>query len=83
VSRIKKDIEERYSPRHVPKDIFEVAALPYTANGKRCEINVKRILYGMDSAVGGSVVSPESLEGYRKYYSLPTHVIRHRTEIKL
>ncbi|KAL2848774.1 hypothetical protein BJX68DRAFT_267625 [Aspergillus pseudodeflectus] len=64
-------------------DIFKVVALPYTAKGKRCEINVKWILNGMDSAIGWSVVSLESLEGYKKYYSLPKHVIRHRTENKL
>ncbi|KAJ0416309.1 acetoacetyl-CoA synthetase [Aspergillus carlsbadensis] len=65
VRRVKNAIRERYSPRHVPKDIFDVSAIPYTANGKKCEINVKQILNGVGSAVGGSVVNPESLEGYR------------------
>lgn len=79
IGRIKKAIQERYSPRHVPKAVFEVDAIPYTVNGKKCEINVKRILNGMDSSVGGTVANPESLGGYEKYHKLPKHVVVGKT----
>lgn len=84
ISSIKKAIRERYSPRHVPKEIFEVAAIPYTVNGKKCETNVKQILNGMDSAVGGAVANPESLAGYQQYHRLPKHAIASKkTQTKL
>lgn len=75
IGRIKKAIQEKYSPRHVPKEVFEVEAIPYTVNGKKCEINVKRILNGMRSVAGGTVANPESLRGYEKYHKLPKHVV--------
>jgi acetoacetyl-CoA synthetase len=34
------------SPRHVPDDIIEVAAVPHTLTGKKLEIPIKRILLG-------------------------------------
>lgn len=70
-TRLKLAIRQRYSSRHVPKYVFEVADIPYTVNGKKCEINIKQIVSGQAVAVSGTVSNPSSLELYRKYINLP------------
>ncbi|KAM6521754.1 hypothetical protein FALCPG4_011460 [Fusarium falciforme] len=72
VSRIKNAIQDRYSPRHVPKFVFAVQDIPYTVNGKKCEINVKHIVSGRKAAVSGTIANPLSLRLYEKYQHLPT-----------
>lgn len=69
--RIRAAIRERYSPRHVPKFILEVADIPYTVNGKKCEIDVKHIVCGRKAAVGGTVANPEALSLYEDFKNLP------------
>ncbi|KAJ4307672.1 hypothetical protein N0V84_012567 [Fusarium piperis] len=70
--KIKNAIRERYSPRHVPRFIFPVEDIPYTVNGKKCEINVKHIVSGRKAAVSGTVANPLSLKLYEEYQHLPT-----------
>lgn len=45
-SSIVRVIREVSSPRHVPSEVIEVAAVPHTLTGKKLEIPVKRILLG-------------------------------------
>jgi len=45
-SAIQAAIGEGASPRHLPDDIIEVAAVPHTLTGKKLEIPIKRILLG-------------------------------------
>lgn len=71
VARLKQAIREKYSRRHVPRYIFQVADIPYTINGKKCEINVKQIVSGQSTAVSGTVANPQSLEEYKQYLDLP------------
>lgn len=77
---LKTAIKERYSTRHVPAHILEVPDIPYTMNGKKCEINVKQIVSGMNTKVSGTVANPQSLKAYEKYYDLPR---RENTKPKL
>ncbi|KAG9499428.1 hypothetical protein J7337_007884 [Fusarium musae] len=70
-SKIRAAIRDRYSPRHVPAYIFEVDDIPYTANGKKCEINVKHAINGNKFAVAGSVANPAALKAYEKFRDLP------------
>lgn len=58
VTSVKAAVKERYSVRHVPTYVFEVADIPYTINGKKCEINVKQIVSGMETKVSGTVANP-------------------------
>jgi acetoacetyl-CoA synthetase len=51
-------IRERCSPRHVPDQVRQVAAIPRTLSGKVVEVPVKRILTGADPT---KVVSRDSL----------------------
>jgi acetoacetyl-CoA synthetase len=53
-----RSIRERCSPRHVPDDVTQVAAVPRTLSGKVVEVPVKRILMGADPT---KVVSRDSL----------------------
>ncbi|GIJ79931.1 acetoacetyl-CoA synthetase [Micromonospora phaseoli] len=48
VSRIRRHIVERTSPRHVPDEVILLPSLPHTKTGKRLEVPVKRILQGAD-----------------------------------
>lgn len=73
---IKQAIKERYSIRHVPAYVFEVADIPYTINGKKCEINVKQIVSGMNTKVSGTVANPQSLKLYKQYFHLPQRTRR-------
>lgn len=45
-SKIKKQLREQYSPRHVPDEIIAVPEIPYTISGKKMETPVKKILMG-------------------------------------
>ena len=46
--RIKQVIREALSARHVPNDVFQVAAVPRTLSGKKMELPVKKLLMGAD-----------------------------------
>ena len=46
VQRLKQAIRQALSARHVPNDIFQVAAIPRTLSGKKMELPVKKLLMG-------------------------------------
>jgi acetoacetyl-CoA synthetase len=46
-SKIKQKIRSSLSPRHVPDQIFAIAEVPTTLNGKKLEVPVKKILSGI------------------------------------
>jgi acetoacetyl-CoA synthetase len=65
--RIKSSIKENASPRHVPNEIFAVADVPKTLNGKKLEVPVKKILSGTPpekAASKESLSNPESLNRF-------------------
>jgi acetoacetyl-CoA synthetase len=45
-ARIKAEVRQALSPRHVPNEVFQVAALPRTLSGKKMELPVKKLLMG-------------------------------------
>jgi acetoacetyl-CoA synthetase len=49
-ARIKAAVKSALSPRHVPNDVFQVAAIPRTLSGKKMELPVKKLLMGADPA---------------------------------
>jgi acetoacetyl-CoA synthetase len=49
-ARIKAAVRAALSPRHVPDDVFQVAAIPRTLSGKKMELPVKKLLMGADPA---------------------------------
>jgi acetoacetyl-CoA synthetase len=55
------------SPRHVPNDIYAIAQVPRTLNGKKLEVPIKKILNGEDPerAVSFDALgNPEAVEPF-------------------
>ncbi|KAI0247309.1 acetoacetate-CoA ligase [Lactifluus subvellereus] len=67
---IRTAIREALSARHVPAHIFEVKDIPYTINGKKVEIAVKKIVSGERVVPSATVANPEVLEDYVKYQEI-------------
>jgi acetoacetyl-CoA synthetase len=67
---IRAAIKAALSSRHVPAHIFEVKEIPYTVNGKKIEIAVKKIVSGMRVVPSATVANPESLESYYVYQDI-------------
>ena len=61
---LRRELRSELSPRHVPDRFVEVAEIPRTLSGKKCEVPVKRILAGVDpeKAVSrGALKNPDAL----------------------
>ena len=56
---VRSQLKEKASPRHMPQMIVQVAEIPYTKNGKKCEVNVKKILRGEQLAIQQSTLLNE------------------------
>jgi acetoacetyl-CoA synthetase len=62
---IARRVRENCSPRHVPDEVFVIAAVPRTLSGKVLEVPVKRILMGTPVAKAvsrDSLANPEALD---------------------
>ena len=67
IGKIAKRIREDCSPRHVPNEVYAVAAVPRTLSGKVLEVPVKRILMGVDpdkAASRDSLANPRALDPF-------------------
>ncbi|KAH6871223.1 acetoacetyl-synthase [Thelonectria olida] len=64
-------IRETLSHRHVPRFILQVSDIPYTVNGKKCELNVKHIVCRRKTTVSATVANPEALKLYARFQDLP------------
>ncbi|MFT5170562.1 MAG: acetoacetyl-CoA synthetase [Candidatus Marinamargulisbacteria bacterium] len=63
---VRAQIKKECSPRHVPKHIFSAPDIPYTLNGKKVEIAIKKIFSGHPVVANQSVLgNPECLDYYR------------------
>ncbi len=63
-ARIRERLRRELSPRHVPDEIYAIAEVPRTLNGKKMEVPVKRILSGtpVEKAVSRDAMSnPQAL----------------------
>lgn len=56
--RLKSSIRAALSARHVPNEIFQVAAIPRTLSGKKMELPVKKLLMG---AAAEQVLNPDAM----------------------
>jgi acetoacetyl-CoA synthetase len=67
--KINTKIRTALSPRHVPDEIYAIAQVPCTLNGKKLEVPVKKILSGIpvEKAVNvDSMSNPESIDYFIK-----------------
>jgi acetoacetyl-CoA synthetase len=65
VARIKRQIRENASPRHVPAKVLAVAGIPRTRSGKISELSVRRVVCGEAVKNVEALANPETLELYR------------------
>ena len=73
-ARLRSALRTELSPRHVPDEIHQVAAIPTTLTGKKLEIPVKKILLGADPdqvSSRGALKDPAALDAI-------TALARHR-----
>jgi acetoacetyl-CoA synthetase len=66
-ARLRRELRNSLSPRHVPDRILAVPAIPRTLSGKKLEVPVKRILTGTppdEAASRGSLADPASLDPF-------------------
>ncbi|MDP9846403.1 acetoacetate--CoA ligase [Streptosporangium lutulentum] len=47
ITRLRGDLREALSPRHVPNEIIEVPGIPRTLSGKKLEVPIRKILLGV------------------------------------
>jgi acetoacetyl-CoA synthetase len=66
VGRIKTAIRQELSPRHVPAVILAIAEIPYTVNGKKVELAVKKIISGQPYVPSGTLANPDCLQLYEE-----------------
>jgi acetoacetyl-CoA synthetase len=63
--RIRRQIRENASPRHVPQKIVQVADIPRTISGKISELAVRAVVHGLPVENRDALANPEALELYR------------------
>ena len=63
--RIKRQIREGASPRHVPSRIIAVADIPRTKSGKITELAVRDVIMGREVKNKEALANPEALELFR------------------
>ncbi|MGD8330407.1 MAG: acetoacetate--CoA ligase [Acidobacteriota bacterium] len=62
IGRIKTQIREGASPRHVPAVVLEVADIPRTKSGKITELAVRDVVHGRPVKNKEALANPEALE---------------------
>lgn len=65
IKKIKANIRRGCSPRHVPAVIKQVTGIPYTLNGKKVEVAVKKIIHGQQVFNRDALKNPETLGQYQ------------------
>ena len=69
---VKQMIKKTCSPRHVPAVVLETNEIPYTINGKKVEIAVKKVIEGNAVDNTASLQNPEVLDFYKNISELTT-----------
>lgn len=67
VQRLRSTIRAGATPRHVPAEVHEVQAIPYTISGKKVELAVRRILAGEEPKNRSALANPEALDEYARF----------------
>jgi acetoacetyl-CoA synthetase len=72
VNRIKKNIRNNASPRHVPAKVIAVKDIPYTISMKKVELAVSNVIHGEPVLNKDALANPESLDLYKDLSDLRT-----------
>jgi len=65
MKKIRTSIRSQCSPRHVPALILETPDVPYTINGKKVEVAVKKLIHGQEVKNRDALRNPECLAFYK------------------
>ncbi len=65
VERIKKQIRDNTTPRHVPARVVQVQDIPRTKSGKIVELAVRNVVHDQPVKNVEALANPEALEFYR------------------
>ena len=68
--KIRKQIRQNATPRHVPAKIIQVADIPRTKSGKIVELAVRNVVHGRPVKNVEALANPEALELYRNLAEL-------------
>ena len=63
--RIKKQIRDNTTPRHVPAAVLQVADIPRTKSGKIVELAVRNVVHGRPVKNLEALANPEALDHFR------------------
>jgi acetoacetyl-CoA synthetase len=66
--KIRKELRDKASPRHVPALILEAPDIPYTFNMKKVESAVTNIINGRQVTNRDALANPQSLDYFEKVY---------------
>ena len=64
-SRIKRQIRDNTTPRHVPAKVLQVADIPRTKSGKIVELAVRDVVHGRQVNNLEALANPEALDHFR------------------
>ncbi|MDE1961669.1 MAG: acetoacetate--CoA ligase [Xanthomonadaceae bacterium] len=64
--RIRKQIRDNTTPRHVPAKILQVTDIPRTISGKITEIAVRETIHGRPVKNTDALANPQALEQFRR-----------------
>ena len=71
-NRIKKQIRDNCTPRHVPARLVQVADIPRTLSGKITELAVRDVIHGRTVGNTEALANPQALDLYRDLPELRT-----------
>ncbi len=63
--KIKRNIRENTTPRHVPAKIIPIADIPYTLNMKKVELAVRNVIHNEAVLNRDALFNPEALDLYK------------------
>lgn len=64
---IRRRVREQLSPRHVPAEIRQVAAIPRTRSGKIVELAVADVIHGREVKNRESLANPQALDAFATF----------------
>ncbi len=65
IDRVKQQIRDNTTPRHVPAKVLQVADIPRTKSGKIVELAVRHVVHGRPVENVEALANPEALECFR------------------
>jgi acetoacetyl-CoA synthetase len=64
-NKIKQQIRDNTTPRHVPDKVLQVSDIPRTRSGKIVELAVRNVVHNLPIKNSEALANPEALDGFR------------------